>query len=324
LRLDFNVLWVDDQPESIDSLIKKIAKQMEDEGFQFNATQCKSIDDVRKLIGKDVFTDEIDLILVDWDLGGNVQGQDAIAAIRETVLYKDVVFYSARNPADALRKLASDRGVEGIYCASREELVEEVFGVFESLVKKVLDLDHTRGIVMGATSDIDSMVNECLLAIDAQADQGGKQALLKQALEYVDIKIKELTETAGKLKEASGLPDLFEAHLVFTAYDRLRILAGALNTKTLEPHRAYRKSVTSYQQDVVPKRNVLGHVARVLQGETYVLADAKGNVISLDDTRKLRRLILGLRADFRNLRAALQGEGAAQDIVGEAVPRAAE
>jgi hypothetical protein len=324
LRLDFNVLWVDDQPERIDSLIKRIAGRMEDEGFQFNASQCKSIDEVRKLIGSDVFSDEIDLIVVDWDLGGDVQGQDAIAAIRETVLYKDVVFYSARNPADALRKLASDKGVEGIYCASREELVEEVLGVFESLVKKVLDLDHTRGIVMGATSDIDSMVNECLVAIDTQADKGGKDDLLKQALGYVETKIKELTETAEKLRGASGLPELFEAHLVFTAYDRLRILAGALNSKALEPHKAYRKSVTSYQQEVVPKRNVLGHVARVLQGETYVLADAKGNVISLDDTRKLRRLILGLRADFRNLRSALQGEGAAQAVASEAPLRSAK
>ena len=324
MRLDFNVLWVDDQPERIDSLIKRIAKQMEDEGFQFNATQCKSIAEVRKQIGSDVFSDEIDLIVVDWDLGGDVQGQDAIAAIRETVLYKDVVFYSARNPAEELRKLASDRGVEGIYCASREELVEEVLGVFESLVKKVLDLDHTRGIVMGATSDIDSMVNECLLAIDAQADEGGKEALLKQALGYVETKIKELTETAEKLRGVGSLPELFEAHLVFTAYDRLRILAGALNTKTLETHKAYRKSVTSYQQEVVPKRNVLGHVARVLQGETYVLADAKGNVISLNDTRKLRRLILALRADFRNLRSALQGEGAAHSVIEEAPRRSAK
>jgi hypothetical protein len=95
LRLDFNVLWVDDQPNRVESQIKRITKQMEDEGFQFNSTLCKSIEDVRKLIAGNVFTDEIDLILVDWDLGSGVQGQDAIATIRETVPYKDVVFYSA-------------------------------------------------------------------------------------------------------------------------------------------------------------------------------------------------------------------------------------
>ena len=60
--------------------------------------------------------------------------------------------YSANNDAKELRKLAFEANLEGVYCASRVELVDEVLGVFDSLVKKVLDLDHTRGIVMGATS----------------------------------------------------------------------------------------------------------------------------------------------------------------------------
>ena len=55
--------------------------------------------------------------------------------------------------------MASEAGIEGIYCAERENLPDEVIGVFESLIKKVLDLDHTRGIVMGGrvTSTIPSM-----------------------------------------------------------------------------------------------------------------------------------------------------------------------
>jgi CheY-like chemotaxis protein len=310
LRLDFNVLWVDDQPDRIDAQIKRIAKQMEDEGFQFNPTSCRSINEAREKVGASVFADEIDLILVDWDLGGGQQGQDAIAAIRENIPYKDVVFYSAQNPADALRKLANDKGVEGIYCASREDLVDEVLGVFESLVKKVLDLDHTRGIVIGATSDIDFMVNECLVAIHAQSDEDGKQALLVQAREFIEAKIKKLTELAEKMRAATDFPELFEAHLVFTAYDRLRVLARALDSQALQAHKGYRESVTSYQQDVVPKRNVLGHAARVLQGEAYVLVDSKGRVYTLESTRDLRKLILGLRADFRSLLDALQAAGA--------------
>lgn len=305
MRLDFNVLWVDDQPNRVDAQIKRISKQMEDEGFQFNSILCMSMNEVRDKLGAHVFTDEIDLILVDWDLGEGQQGQDAIATIREGVPYKDVVFYSGQ-PADTLRRLAFEAGVEGIYCANREDLVDEVLGVFDSLVKKVLDLDHTRGIVMGATSDIDFMVNECLAAIHAQSDDDGKRALLAHAREFIDAKIKELTELAEKMQSATSFPELFEAHLVFTAYDRLRVLARALNTPALQAQKGYRKSVTSYQQDVVPKRNVLGHVARVLQGEAYVLVDYKGNVYTLDSTRDLRKLILGLRADFRNLLDALK------------------
>lgn len=128
MRLDFNVLWVDDQPERVAAQVLRIEKQMEGEGFHFNSTPCKTFDEVQKLVKDDVFTDEIDLVLVDWDLGNNLQGQDVIASIRETVRYKDVVFYSAQTPTDELRRLAFEKGLEGVYCAIREELVDEVLG----------------------------------------------------------------------------------------------------------------------------------------------------------------------------------------------------
>jgi hypothetical protein len=311
LRLDFNVLWVDDQPNRVESQIKRITKQMEDEGFQFNSTLCTSMDDVRKLIAENVFTDEIDLILVDWDLGSGVEGQDAIVAIRETVPYKDVVFYSAQNPADTLRKLAFEKGVEGVYCASREELVDEVWGVFESLVKKVLDLDHTRGIVMGATSDIDHMVNQCLIAMHVKLDQAGKDAMIKNALRYIDKRIAELTKTATALQKATTIVELFEAHMILTANDRLRMLNGALKVKSFEAHKGYRETVVTYQQKVVPRRNDFGHLVLVPVGKPVTFADSKGKPVTLAETRELRRLILGLRNDFRSLLIGLQGAASA-------------
>lgn len=322
MRLDFNVLWVDDQPERVDAQIRRIAMRMEEEGFEFNPTRSQSMDDVLKLIGDSVFADEIDLILVDWDLGGQLQGQDVIAAIREAVPYKDVVFYSAQTPASTLRQLAFEKGVEGVYCASREALVDEVLGVFESLVKKVLDLDHTRGIVMGATSDIDYMVKECLFAIHGQLDEQGRAAMLKKTLGHLEKRMKELNKLAAKLKDATSLPELFEAHEILTSNHRLRVLAEALKGEFLKPHKKFRKSVVDYQQQVLRKRNILGHVALAPREN---LTDSKSEVMSLDETRELRRLILALRSDFRNLLLALQGNasnavtssspGAGQDIV---------
>jgi hypothetical protein len=307
LRLDFNVLWVDDQPDRVKAQIEAIVRQMQTEGFQFNATLCKSIEEVRVHIADHVFTDEVDLILVDWDLGGGAVGQDAIATTRQAIPYKDVVFYSAMKPAEELAKLAFDFKLEGIYCATRENLVDEVMGVFESLVKKVLDLDHTRGIVMGATSDIDHMVNQCLIAIHARHDDAGRAAMLADALAYVDKRIVKLTENAEKLKEATNLADFFEEHMILTAYERLRILAGALKEDSLQAHKGYRKSVVEYQQKVVPDRNILGHLVLTPEGKPQAAVDSAGRQMTVAQTRELRRLILGLRSDFRNLLIALEG-----------------
>jgi hypothetical protein len=318
LRLDFNVLWVEDQPAFVEAQITRIRKQMEEEGFHFNPSMCTSVDAVRELIAEDVFTDEIDLILVDWDLGGQVEGQDAIATIRESVPYKDVVFYSAQNSANRLRELAFNRGIEGVYCTSREDLVAEVLGVFESLVKKVLDLDHTRGIVMGATSDIDYMVNECLLAVHGVLDGPGRQEMLKEAVALIDERFISLTKRAMALKDVTTMEALFEAHLIFTANDRLRILSRYLKRDSFDAHAGYRPALIKYMEKVVPGRNDLGHLVLVPVGKPQAVVDIEGKQISLEDTRKLRQLILELRGDFRKLLLALQEHGGNAALPGAA------
>jgi DNA-binding NarL/FixJ family response regulator len=305
MRLDFNVLWVDDQPNVVEAQVLAIQRKMADEGFAFMPRLCNSMAEVRGALSSGLFTDEIDLILVDWDLGGGVEGQEAIAEIRDTVHYKDVVFYSAKSTVD-LRKAAFEKGLEGVYCASREHLVEEVLGVFESLVKKVLDLDHTRGIVMGATSDIDYVVNQCLETVAAQLDGAANEKLLEEALGYVAKRLQESTKQSKALENATTLGEFFEAHMVFTSNDRMRFFRKLLKGFKQAIHDEYDKDLIQYQNHVVPGRNRLGHMVLIPAGKPNAVVDIEGKQVSLEETRKLRRLILDLRTKFRQLLAALQ------------------
>lgn len=304
MRLDFNVLWVDDQPNSVNAQIARIQTLMADEGFNFNPTQCRSLDALDELIAGDVFDDEVDLILVDWDLGEGVNGQDAIERIRQVAPYKDVVFYSAQTVGAVLRRLVFEKGLEGIYCASREGLVEEVVGVFESLVKKVLDLDHTRGIVMGATSDIDHMIHSCLLHIEAKLDDAGKRALIDQAIRRVQERVKDIDKQGKKLGSASNIAMILEAHMIFGAKDRLRMLRSLLEDDA--NHSQAIKTINSYMDKVVPNRNVLGHMVLAPKGRPQAVVNIEGEQISLDEMRALRKTILRLREDFRSIVNALR------------------
>jgi len=81
------------------------------------------------------FYRRIDLVLVDWQLGGGHQGQEAIAAIREKIQYKDVVFYSGNEDTDELRRLAFEAGLE-VSIAPPGRFSRRSDGVFDSLVKK--------------------------------------------------------------------------------------------------------------------------------------------------------------------------------------------
>ena len=306
MRLDFNVLWVDDQPDLVAPQITAIAAGMREEGFEFKPIQQRSLDATQEFLAGNVFTDEIDLVLVDWQLGGGHEGQEAIVAIREQLQYKDVVFYSGNNDTDELRRLAFEAGLEGVYCASRPVLVDEVLGVFDSLVKKVLDLDHTRGIVMGATSDIDQMVLESIEAAHGKLAAAEQQRMVAEALAIIEERLQEHSAALLTLQGEPSFAALAEAHMLFTANDRLRMLSRALQLEQLASHRGARPSVTQYISEVVPKRNRLGHRVLSPEGKPTAIAIGGGEQMNIDEMRDLRRLILNLRDTFRSLRDALR------------------
>lgn len=307
MRLDFNVLWVDDQPDQIAPQIKAIAAGMLEEGFEFNPILQRTLDATKQYLAGDVFTDEIDLVLVDWQLGAGHEGQEAISAIRDTIQYKDVVFYSGNNDTDVLRKLAFDAGLEGVYCATRPILTDEVLGVFDSLVKKVLDLDHTRGIVMGATSDIDQMVIESVEAVHGKLGASDQNTMVVEALGIIEKRMKEHAEALAKLQSDPSMGSLFGEHILFTANDRLRLLSRALELEQFKAHHGTRTSVVQYIGEVVPIRNRLGHKVLTPEGKAIGIAIGAGEEMNIDQMRDLRKLILNLRGEFRALRDGLRG-----------------
>ncbi|MDG9666520.1 hypothetical protein ONV78_02155 [Hahella sp. CR1] len=306
MRLDFNVLWVDDQPDSVTHQIKSITLKMANEGFEFNPRLCTTIAQMEEAISDDVFTDEVDLILVDWDLGNNEHGEDAIERIRHIVQYKDVVFYSGQAAVVELREKAYEKQLEGVYCAGRADLIDEVIGVFESLIKKVLDLDHTRGIVMGATSDIDHMVNTCLTLAHDKLDDAGREQFIRDAMRRVDAQVGNIVKQGEKIKAAPSVEALFRAHMLFTSDHRLRMLAKILGMDEFTAYATGVATVTSYRDGVVGERNILGHAILVPQGKPSMVTGNAGKVIDIEQMRELRKLILKLRADFRTLLDAMQ------------------
>jgi hypothetical protein len=305
MRLDFNVLWVEDQPGGIGAQGKAIGRNMSEEGFEFKPTMCTGLDEVQHRLSDDLFTDEVDLILVDWDLGKGVEGQTVITGIRERIPYKDVVFYSAVTDTKKLREASFSEAHEGVYFVHRNDLVDEVTNLFKSVIKKVLDLDHTRGIVMGATSDVDQMARECLLLAHGLLDEPGRAGVLQEMMAILDDKVPNLEKRITKLKQAPTVAGILAAHLTFTANDGLRVLTRILEHDSLEVHAGHSAHIKLYIEKVVPKRNILGHKVLSPEGKPGI-AGMPGETISLDDLRALRRLLLELRQNFRDLHGALE------------------
>lgn len=60
-----------------------------------------------------------------------------------------------------------------------------MIGVFDLFIKKVFDFDYMCGIVMGVISDIDYIVNICLILVYGKLDDEGKSKFISEVLKWV-------------------------------------------------------------------------------------------------------------------------------------------
>jgi hypothetical protein len=305
VRLDFNVLWVEDQPAAVAAQIRAIERKMAEEGFQLRPEMCTNIDEVRGRLADDLFKDEVDLILVDWELGRGVKGQTVITQIRREIYYKDIVFYSAVTDIATLKRASYGEGHEGVYFVQRDELVAEVTDLFYSMIKKVLDLDHTRGIVMGATSDVDHLVRECLMLAHGLLDDAGKDGLLREMVTLLDEKDSNSRKQIDALKRVASVERIIAKHIVFTAQDGLRILIRLLQGGIAGNSETYIPKIKSYMNDVIPLRNRLGHQVLSPEGRPTGVVGGDGDTIGVEELRELRKTLLSARLTFRELHGVL-------------------
>jgi CheY-like chemotaxis protein len=304
MRLDFNILWVEDQPAQVEAQMEKIRLSLRKYGFRVNAKSATSVEEAGKFLGDSIFGDHIDLILMDYDLGEGPNGSEGIDRVRDVFAYKDIVFYTAGS-MQTLKGALSEGNLQGIFYSSRQELTTTVVGVFETLVKKVLDIEHSRGIVMGATSEIDNFVIESLLAAFAQADDARKT----KALDLIRNQGKENRKTLEKeLKKIELLKDLDELpkfHHIFTSVHRLRLLRKML--EAMGTHAAECESMIQYVDKTVPRRNELAHVRVEREGFSRKLYDRDNKEVTIEDVTALLVELLDYHELFEGVKNALHG-----------------
>jgi CheY-like chemotaxis protein len=298
MRLDFNVLWVEDNQANVHAQRDRIQALIRKEGFRLRVEFASSVEEAKKLLSQDIYGDHIDLILMDYDLGPGMKGDEGLAEVREIFPYKDIVFYSGMAPA-ALMNKAIALGVQGVFASHRNDLPDIVEGVFENLVRKVLDIDHSRGIVMGATSEIDQIINDLLTGLFDSSGDFFKKTSLASVVERVEEKRASFMKTVGVIVAITHLNELAEHHGIYTSDDRLRLLKKSL--VDLKMHEGHHHKLEGYRSEVMPKRNDLAHIRVVADGFSRKIFDRKGNELTSEDMRALRVKLLEYQECFDEL-----------------------
>ena len=304
MRLEFNVLWVDDQPPQIQSLIDAMSISVREQGFVFVPHVVTSIGEAQTCLSESVFVDRIDLILVDYDLGASEHGDSVLGLVRDAIPYRDIVFYSA-DPTTNLRDLAHSQKVGGVFTATRGDLVEEFNGVFLSIMARVLDIDHCRGIVMGSTSDIDHVVARILIQAHEEAPKSRVDSTRKKIAAQIADKYVQLTRLNEMLDGDAVIEDLLNQRLIDSS-NKLDILSKVLKWDDCLPfdevtRLRFKKKTTDYRNVVVPKRNALGHQRLSPTPDGSV---SESGSTSAQEMTQLRREILDFKEHYDELAKA--------------------
>jgi hypothetical protein len=248
MNLEYKILWFEDEILWAKPLLKEIKSFVEEMGFIFAEPRFeKDNSNIDK-----INYEEFDIILMDYNLSSVEKGDVLINKIREHDFFSEILFYSAYGAA-FLRKAVHDNELDGVYCADRpvSSFLPKVKEVIKVTVKKVLDLNTIRGIVMAETSDMDEKMLEIISLYVNKLETKAQNDFLEKRR---NIFLKSIDEKVKKTKSEDIVK--FYYNWLFDSYQKWMTILDIV--KKIKPENQPRTKL--YYNEIIEKRNKLAHV----------------------------------------------------------------
>ncbi|WP_288410536.1 hypothetical protein [uncultured Herbaspirillum sp.] len=296
MNLNYSILWFDDEEDWFSTVdTTSLEALVSASGFKLDIKQVTKADDFHAHIPYQNF----DLIAVDFNLEEQGEGKDFIKELRSHNILTEVVFYSSRDSRDLWQAIA-ELQLEGVFVAYRKVLVPKMEMVFRQSVKKILDLENMRGIVMAEVGDIDLLLDE-ILEKGFQGLEPEKQADIYSRFhsDLSNSASKKCREIATFFAEPS-LNSMLQLSDSSKRWENFKRLSSRHDLLT-------KLKLGDYQQDVLRPRNFLAHGIPEHTEEGKVKFTHHGKHYEFDEHEgtRLRREIGGYREFFEEVRLLL-------------------
>lgn len=326
MNLTYTVLWIENDKEFIDSFDTDDLKEyVEEQGFDFRLEYRMSPEEIRAEVDGSLF----DLLIIDYNIAdgdgenGALHGSDVIRQIRDQNCLTEVIFYSASG-VPKLRQEAADRGLEGVFYSGRptEQLLRKIKDVFNLTVRKVVDVENMRGIVMAGVADLDHLVTDVIRAVHGSLQAGEQVDLCKRLLvkmrpvvKGLKVLVKEQDHVhfgnVEKLMDAIVQldPADFETLVKARSFDSYKRVEMAVSLCKEHEHLKEHKDGIGSIKDLLLWRNALAHQRPKRLDNGYpVFEPTEGKEEAFNDerTRQLRQQLRAQRAALTRVLASLK------------------
>ncbi|MBK1614924.1 hypothetical protein CKO44_15755 [Rubrivivax gelatinosus] len=326
MNLTYTVLWIENEAAFIDSFdIDDLKDYVEEQGFDLKLEYRTSPEEIRAEVDGSLF----DLLIIDYNLAdgdgenGALHGSDVIRQVREQNCLTEVIFYSASG-VSKLRQEAFERGLEGVFYSGRltEQLLRKIKDVFNLTIRKVVDVENMRGIVMAGVADLDHLVTDVIRAVHGNLETGKQVELCKRllakmrpVLKGLKVLVKEqdhvhfgdverLIDAIVELNPAD-----FETLVKSRSFDSNKRVEMAISLCKEHEHLKEHKDGICSIKELLLWRNALAHQRPKKLDNGYPVfepREGKEEAFNEERTRQLRQQLRSQRAALMGILASME------------------
>lgn len=290
MRLSFSVLWFDDNEDYFDSLdVTELNKEILEWGFEPNIKCVMTPEEFNKCAPFENY----DLIVVDRNLEGYPDGQEFIANIRGNAVYTEIIFYTAGN-ASGLWDAIRENELEGVFVSSRSDILSKIAKVGRQTIRKVLDLENMRGIVMAEVGELDLLLEQIIkIGVDNLHVDYQRQIFTKFHENVMEQNTKTVASLARFIEnpETALMLSFCDSDKRWQNFNRLRKCHDKLKGQ---------QKIGDYAEDILRPRNFLAHGKPEINQDGSYLFHYQGKKYYFDDavSLQLRQTILRYKKEF--------------------------
>jgi hypothetical protein len=292
MRLEFRILWFENQPNDVKTQVEETEEHLRNIGFLPRISMVPDGSEIEQYGEQQLRYDEFDLVVVDYDLGNPEQNGDWVASqVRRNFGFTDIIFYSGKKPGE-LRQMVFKQGIDGVYCINRPGLADKLTSHIDQVMRRLSRLEAMRGLAMGVVGQCDNELKSLLLF--------SFQSLAPEKKLQLDKKLQDLVLSAREMGESQfETCESFEARLSSRSVTSFTLYKLAMHVlKGDERCVIERKLLAHYDPQVLEPRNRLAHATESRTETGWSVESASRPAITITDFPQLRKDLALHRANI--------------------------
>ena len=286
MKIEYKILWLEDDISWLRVPKNRLEKEIESYGF---IPLINTINDCD--LSKMKYND-YDLILVDYNLncGTENRGNHILTLLRSRKILADAIFYSNTDISILYEKVKEDK-ISNVSIFDRavfnDENIDQIYEIIAYYLKKDLDINSMRGIMMSEVARFDNKIWEILNKI---TDIEGIIPYVRCRTLIQKNDFNNMTDDV--LREKIISKDDSTAY--FTSSMRYKLLKNLIK-KLAENNEIFNSSynlLKVFYDEIIKERNALAHRENMLVDDEETFKLIRKNIIKhRDGLEKLKELL---------------------------------